>query len=298
MPFLQLDPQKLSQREVHNYLLSAIAPRPICFASTVDAAGRPNLSPFSFFNVFSSNPPIVIFSPARRGRDNTIKHTLENVMEVPEVVVNVVTYSMVQQMSLSSADYDKGVNEFEKAGFTAISSDIVKPFRVKESPVNFECKVLEIKTFGEHPGAGNLIIAEVARIHINKKFLNDQAALDTEKLDLVARMGQQWYCRAHGDALFEVPKPNGTGIGVHALPENVQNSKVLTGNDLGLLGGIERIPDDATLETMLKDSFFKNILQSRGSIAEKEKKIHQLARQRIAENKIQEALTMLLYPLT
>ncbi len=228
-----LDPKSLSTSKLHSYLLSAVAPRPIAFASTVDADGNPNLSPFSFFNVFSANPPIMIFSPARRVRDNTTKHTLENAEITKEVVINVVNYDMVHQMSLSSTEYPEGVNEFEKAGFTMLKSDIVKPFRVAEAPVQFECKVNDIIKLGTEGGAGNLIICEVVKLHIDDEILDENGAIDQRKLDLVARAGGSYYSRAK-DGFFEIPKPISTlGIGVDSFPDHVKNSMILTGNDLG-----------------------------------------------------------------
>ena len=240
---MKFKPSELKTAQFHQYLLSAIAPRPICFASTIDASGNVNLSPFSFFNVFGSKPPILIFSPARRVRDNTIKHTLENAIETKEVVINVVNYAIVQQMSLSSCEYPKGISEFEKSGLTPIASEIVKPFRVKESPVQFECKVLEVKETGSEGGAGNLIICEVLMMHINDDVLNENQQIDPHKIDLVARMGADYYCRASGNAVFEVAKPNlNLGIGIDALPEFIRQSKVLTGNQLGQLGNSTSIP--------------------------------------------------------
>ncbi|WP_349267251.1 flavin reductase family protein [Flavivirga aquatica] len=207
MAIKTIDPKTIKTSELHQILLSAVAPRPIALASTVDANGHVNLSPFSFFNVFSANPPILIFSPARRGRDNTTKHTYENVKAVSEVVINIVNHNIVEQTSLSSTEYDKGINEFEKAGFTAIPSEVVTPPRVAESPVSFECTVQDVIELGDKGGAGNLVISKVERIHIQEKYLNDKGSLDTQKLDLVARMGESWYCRASGNALFEIPKP-------------------------------------------------------------------------------------------
>lgn len=238
-----IKPSEIKTAQFHAYLLGAIAPRPICFASTIDNAGNMNLSPFSFFNVFGSKPPIAIFSPARRVRDNTIKHTLENIYETKEVVINVVNYAMVQQMSLSSCEFPKGVNEFEKAGFTPVASEVIRPFRVKESPAQLECKVLEVKETGTEGGAGNLIICEVVMMHINDDVLNDNQQIDPHKIDLVARMGGDYYCRASGNAVFEVAKPNmQLGMGFDALPQNIKNSKVLTGNHLGQLANYTGIP--------------------------------------------------------
>ncbi len=238
-----IHPGEIKTAQLHAYLLGAIAPRPICFASTIDEDGKPNLSPYSFFNVFGSNPVTIIFSPARRVRDNTIKHTLENCIQTKEVVISVVTYAMVQQMSLASCEYPKGVSEFEKAGFTSAPASKVKPFLVKESPVNFECRVREIVHTGDQGGAGNLIICDLLAMHINDEVLNEQAQIDPHRIDLVARMGGDYYCRASGNAVFEVPKPNSNlGIGVDALPESIRLSKVLTGNDLGILANVSEIP--------------------------------------------------------
>ena len=246
------EPKDLPTAKLHGYLLSAVAPRPIAFASTMDKNGNPNLSPFSFFNVFSANPPILIFSPARRVRDNTTKHTLENAESTKEVVINVVNYNIVQQMSLSSTEYAEGVNEFDKAGLTMLKSDIVKPFRVAESPVQFECKINEIVKLGTEGGAGNLIICEVVKLHINDAVLNDSGSIDQEKLDLVARAGGSYYSRAKA-GFFEIPKPLSTlGIGVDTLPENIRNSTILTGNDLGLLGNVEALPTKEAINAFVK----------------------------------------------
>ncbi len=246
------EPKDLPTAKLHSYLLSAVAPRPIAFASTVDANGNPNLSPFSFFNVFSANPPIMIFSPARRVRDNTIKHTLMNAESTKEVVINVVNYDIVQQMSLSSTEYAENVNEFVKAGLTMLKSDIVKPFRVAESPVQFECKVNEIVKLGNEGGAGNLIICEVVKLHINDAVLNESGSIDQEKLDLVSRAGGSYYSRAKA-GFFEIPKPLSTlGLGVDALPKEVRNSNILTGNDLGLLGNVEKLPNENAIKAFAK----------------------------------------------
>lgn len=238
-----ITPGSVPTKQLHAYLLGSIAPRPICFASTIDEQGKPNLSPFSFFNVFGAKPPICVFSPARRVRDNTVKHTLENIRATGEVVINVVTYDMVQQTSLASCEYPKGVNEFIKAGFTPLPSELVKPFRIKESPVNLECKVLQVIETGQEGGAGNLVICEVVRMHIDERILDEEAQIDPHKIDLVARMGKDYYCRASGDAVFEVPKPNlQLGIGMDALPAVIRNSTILSGNDLGLLANSTEIP--------------------------------------------------------
>ena len=243
---LSILPSEVSVQQIHQYLLGSVGPRPICFASTIDKDGNRNLAPFSFFNVFSANPPIAVFSPARSGRTGTNKHTYENVKEVPEVVINVVTYEMVHQMSLASSPFEKGVDEFLKTGFTPLASDLVKPARVMESPVQMECVVKQVMELGEGGGAGNLIICEVVKMHINEAFINENGAIDQTKIDLVARMGGNWYCRAHGDALFEVAKPLTTiGIGVDSLPAHIRLSEHLNGNELGMLGNLEHLPTEA-----------------------------------------------------
>ncbi|HAI18370.1 MAG: flavin reductase [Xanthomarina sp.] len=236
------EPKDLSVGKLHGYLLSAVAPRPIAFASTMDNNGNPNLSPFSFFNVFSANPPILIFSPARRVRNNTTKHTLENILATKEVVINVVNFDMVHQASLSSTEYPEGVNEFDKAGLTMLKSDLVSPFRVAESPIQFECKVNEVVALGDQGGAGNLVICEVVKLHIEDDILDAEGSIDQEKLDLVARAGGNYYSRARS-GFFELPKPLSTlGIGVDSFPEDVKNSMILTGNDLGMLANVDTLP--------------------------------------------------------
>ena len=246
-------PKDLTTAKLHGYLLSAVAPRPIAFASTIDQNGNPNLSPFSYFNVFSTNPPILIFSPARRVRDNTTKHTLENAEAVKEVVINVVNYDIVQQMSLSSTEYPDGVNEFEKTGLTMLKSDIVKPFRVAESPIQLECKVNEIVKLGTEGGAGNLIICEVLKFHMSETILDENGVVNQEKLDLVARAGGSYYTRAK-DGFFEIPKPLSTlGIGVDALPKKIRTSSILTGNDLGMLANVEAMPSEKAIQEFVRD---------------------------------------------
>ncbi|NCT16691.1 MAG: flavin reductase [Flavobacteriaceae bacterium CG_4_8_14_3_um_filter_34_10] len=241
---ISISPKDISTGRLHGYLLGAVSPRPIAFASTVDENGDINLAPFSFFNVFSANPPILIFSPARRGRDNTTKHTFDNVLKVKEVVINIVNFDMVQQMSLASTEYPKGVNEFIKSGLTPIASEVVKPPRVLESPVQFECKVKEVVILGKEGGAGNLVICEVLRIHIKEEILDKNGVIDQHKIDTVARMGGNWYSRSNM-GMFEVPKPLSTlGIGVDQISEEIKTSKVLTGNDLGKLGNIESLPTE------------------------------------------------------
>ena len=250
---LSIDPKEISTGKLHGYLLGAIAPRPIAFASTIDEDGNPNLSPYSFFNVFGSNPPTLIFSPARRVRDNTIKHTLENALATKEVVINVVNYDIVQQMSLSSTEYAKGVNEFEKAGFTMLKSDKIKPFRVAESPVQFECKVKDVIFTGDEGGAGNLIICEVVKMHVSEAVLDENGAIDQHKIDLVARAGGSYYTRAR-DGFFEIDKPISTlGIGVDQIPTEIRNSTILTGNNLGMLGNVEQLPSDETVDNFAKE---------------------------------------------
>jgi len=292
---MQFDVKDLKTGELHQLLLGGVAPRPIAFASTIDKDGKPNLSPYSFFNVFSSNPPIAIFSPNRRVRDNTVKHTLENVEEVAEVVINIVNYPMVQQMSLSSTEYAKGVNEFEKAGFTQEKSTLVKPFRVKEAPMALECKVREVIKLGDQGGAGNLIVCEILMVHVADHVLDKDGKVDPFKIDLVARMGGDWYCRANGESLFEVPKPLSTlGIGVDAIPHDIRNSNVLTGNDLGLLGNVESLPDETEVNEYklieLADLFVE--LEDNPKVLEQ--KLHKIAKAFIAENKIHEAWKTLL----
>jgi len=251
---ISINPKDISTAKLHGYLLSAVAPRPIALASTIDKDGNPNLSPFSFFNVFSANPPILIFSPARRVKDNTTKHTLENVHEIKEVVINIVNYDIVQQMSLSSTEYAKNVNEFDKAGFTMLKSDIVKPFRIAESPVQFECKVNDIISLGNEGGAGNLVICEVTKLHIHKSILNEDETINQHKTDLVARAGGSYYTRAKM-GYFEIPKPLTTlGIGVDSIPKEIRNSTILTGNDLGLLGNVEKLPSIEDVNKFLEQN--------------------------------------------
>jgi len=252
---LSIEPKDLSPAKLQGFLQSAVAPRPIAFASTLSAKGIPNLSPFSFFNVFSSNPPILIFSPARRVRDNTIKHTLINAEATMEVVINVVNFDIVQQASLSSTEYADGVNEFIKSGLTQIPSDMVKPYRVKESPVQFECKVNQIIALGTGGGAGNIIICEVLKIHIDEKVLDENGSIDQHKIDLVSRLGNNWYSRAN-QGMFEVPKPIANlGIGVDAIPNFIKESSVFDGNDLGILGNVEALPTEEEIAIFVKENF-------------------------------------------
>ena len=290
-----LDPKELSIPELHGFLVGAIGPRPVAFASTIDAEGRPNLSPFSFFNVFGANPPLLIFSPARRGRDNTTKHSYHNVKAVPEVVINVVTYAMVQQTSLASTEYAEGVNEFVKAGFTPIPSDVVRPFRVKESPVQFECRVQQVIETGMGGGAGNLVLCEVVRIHVDEDLLDERGKIDQRKIDLVGRMGGNFYCRAHGDALFELAQPSTQiGVGVDALPPEARNSRILTGNDLGQLGNLLQVPDETLVNeyklTELSDIFIA--LKDRHT--ELEESLHRRAQDLLRAGHLEEAWKTLL----
>lgn len=272
------------------YLQGAVVPRPIALASTVDEAGHVNLSPFSFFNIFSANPPILVFSPSRRGRDSTTKHTLDNVRQVAEVVINVVTHAMVEQVSLSSCEYPKGVNEFVKAGLTPLPSQRVRPPRVAESPVSFECKVNQVIELGQGGAAGNLVICEVLLMHISETVLNPDGRISPFKLDAVARMGADYYLRAQGDSIFKVPKPNEKlGIGVDELPDRIRRSAVLSGNDLGMLGNVERIPDADNIT--LSSSDFVNARQ------EGEQAVHRLAQQALRAGDLARAWQILLASL-
>lgn len=260
---ISIDPKSIETAKLQGYLQSAVGPRPIAFASTIDENGIPNLSPFSFFNVFSANPPILVFSPSRRVRDNTIKHTLINAQATREVVINVVNYDMVQQTSLASTEYAQGVDEFIKAGFTAVPSVVVKPFRVKESPVQFECKVIQIIPLGTEGGAGNLILCEVVHLHVDESILDENGAIDQHKIDLVSRLGSNWYSRSN-QGLFEVPKPLTTlGVGVDAIPAFIKNSSVFDGNDLGMLGNIESLPTAEEVSIFVDQNFaVKGVLSS------------------------------------
>ena len=291
-----INPSEISQQELHGILLTAVAPRPICFASTIDSDGNVNLSPFSYFNVFSSNPPILVFSPARSGRDNSLKHSHQNVKEVPEVVINIVNHNIVEQMSLSSTAYEKGVNEFVKSGLTEVSSDLIRPPRVGEAPVAFECVVKEVIELANTPGAGNLILAEVKCIHINKDYLTGDA-LDTKKLDLVGRMGGNWYIRANGDALFEIPKPIRTkGIGVDALSQGIRDSKILTGNNLGRLGNLESLPSAKAVEELKNDDEIQMLAKKMGGdVLEHKKQLHWLAQQILEEGNTHKAMAILIH---
>lgn len=291
---LTLHLKDLKPVERQNFLQHAIAPRPVCFASTIDKEGNVNLSPFSFFNLFSSNPPVIVFSPARRVRDNTTKHTLQNILEVPEVVVNICDHEMIQQVSLASCEFPKGTDEFTKTGFTKQPSQIIKPPRVKESPVQLECKVIEIKPLGTEGGAGNLIIAEVLLMHINEAILNDdKTMIDQTKLHHIARLGGDWYCKVDSTNLFKVEKPNvNIGIGVDVLPSSIRDSKILTGNNLGQLGNVHEMP---FVDPAFTDDKLKNIIQYYSiNPDEMEKELHIYAKELLDAGKVNEAWQILL----
>lgn len=287
---ISIEPKEISTAKLQGYLQGSVGPRPIAFASTVDSNGNPNLSPFSFFNLFSANPPILVFSPSRRVRDNTIKHTLINAEATREVVINVVSYDMVQQASLSSTEYGDGVNEFLKAGFTAIPSDLVKPFRVKESPVQFECKIQEIISLGNEGGAGNLIICEIVKMHIDEKILDENGGIDQHKIDLVSRLGGNWYSRSNM-GLFEVEKPLTTlGIGVDKIPDFIKNSPIFDGNDLGKLGNVEALPTTEEVAIFVNQNFaVKGVLSS-----DDQEKVHLKAKEYLDNNEVIAAWKVLL----
>lgn len=292
---LTIDPAELGNPKTHHYLLGAVGPRPICFASTIDQDGVPNLAPFSFFNVFSSNPPVAIFSPARSGRTGKQKDTYNNVKIIPEVVINVVNYSIVEKMSLASSPYDPDVDEFIKSGLTPIESETVKPFRVKESPVQMECEVFNVMELGETGGAGNLIMCKIKKIHINEEILDENQMIDQEKIDLVSRMGGNWYCRADANSMFEIAKPITTcGIGIDNIPEDILNSKVLTGNDLGKLGGIEALPDETEVNEHKLVALSELFIDLEDQPSELEKKLHLKAQALLKEDKLVEAWKTLL----
>lgn len=291
---MQIDIQQLPPIQKQAWLQHAIAPRPIAFASTIDSDGNVNLSPFSFFNLFSSNPPIIIFSPARRVRDNTTKHTLQNVMDVAEVVINICDYDMVQQVSLSSCEYAKGVDEFAKAGFTKQKASLVKPPMVAEAKIKLECKVVEIKSLGENGGAGQLVIAEVLLMHIDEGILNEEKTMiDQTKIELVARLGGDWYCKTNTTNLFKVPKPNiKLGIGVDALPQSIRNSKVLSGNDIGMLANVNEMP---TVDVNFEDDKMKNIMQYFSvNPASMENEIHLYVKELLEKGEVDKAWQVLL----
>lgn len=286
----------LASKQAHALLLGAVGPRPIAFASTVSPQGERNLSPFSYFNVFSSNPPILIFSPSRRVRNNTTKDTLHNAEATQEVVINIVNYRIVQQMSLASTEYDSNVDEFIKSGLTPLDSDLVQPARVKEAPVQFECKVNDIIALGEKGGAGNLIISEVLRMHVQDDLmLPEDRGLDMQKIDLVGRMGGNWYCRATGEALFEVAKPLANkGIGVDQIPKRIRESVYLTGNDLGKLGNVEALPSEAELEEFNQHWRIREIYDNSADGWEAREKLHQFAHELLEQEKVGKAWKTLL----
>lgn len=293
---MRIDPKETTIKELHGMMLGAVAPRPIAFASTVDKEGNPNLAPFSFFNAIGSNPPTLIFSPARSGRTNTQKDTFDNLKETGEVVINSVSYAMVHQVSLASAEYPKGVNEFVKAGFTPIASEKVKPFRVKESPTQMECIVKQIIETGETGGAGNIVVCELVLMHVNDSVLDESNHIDPHKIDLVGRMSANYYSRASGDAVFEVRKPSfELGIGVDSIPENIRFSRVLTGNDLGQLGGIAQLPKPSEVEEIRDDAelkeIFKNFSDDKSVL---EYHLHLYAQRLIAEHHVEKAWKVLL----
>jgi len=290
-----INPKEIEIPKLHRYLLGSVGPRPIAFASTIDSKGNINLAPFSFFNVFSANPPIMIFSPARSGRTNESKDTYNNVKEVPEVVINVVTHEMVHQMSLASSPYDSDVSEFEKAGFTSLASDMITPPRVKESPVQFECKVNEVIELGDQGGAGNLIICEVLRIHLKESLLDQNEMIDQHKIDLVSRMGGNWYCRADKNSMFEIQKPITTcGIGFDALPTDIRNSSILSGNDLGQLAGIEQLPNETDVNEYKLLELSELFLSLEEDAVQLEIEIHKRAKDLLTRNLLEEAWLTLL----
>ncbi len=292
---LTFEPKDLPIPQLHQYLLNSIAPRPIALASTLNDDGSPNLAPFSFFNLFSVNPPVVVFSPARRGRDNTTKHTYDNLKRRPEVVINLVSFGMTQQCSLAGVDFAQGISEFDKTGLTPIDSEIVNPFRVKESPVQLECKVFEIKELGENGGAGNLILAEIVKVHINEDVLNEEKMIDPHKIDLIGRMGGSYWCRASGDSVFTVNNPpTKIGIGVDSLPPEVIDSNILSGNDLGRLGQLLELPNETEVNDYKLLELSELFIEHEDNSAMLEKKLHQLAKDLISNNKVEEALTVLL----
>lgn len=290
-----IDPLQTSVPHVHRTLLGAVGPRPIAFASTIDKEGNPNLSPFSFFNAFGANPATLVFSPSRRGRDNTTKDTFNNLKEVPEVVINAVNFSIVQQMSLASTEYPRGVNEFIKSGLTPVPSVRVKPFRVKESPVQMECRVRDIIETGQEGGAGNLVICDVLLIHVNDDVLDENGMIDPAKIDLVGRLGGDYYCRASGDSLFIVEKPiKKLGIGIDALPDRIKHSKYLSGNDLGKLGNIEALPTEDEIESLNQDAALKKLISEGKGKDERERLVTGLAKKHLENNQAEEALKLLL----
>ena len=292
---ITIDPKEVPVAQLHGALLGVVAPRPIAFASTVDENGNNNLSPFSFFNVFSANPPIAIFSPARRVRNNTTKHTLENAKATQEVVINIVNHAIVEQMSLSSTEYGDGVDEFVKSGLTPLKSDVVKPFRVKEAPAQLECIVKEVIELGTEGGAGNLVVCEVVKLHLSEDILDENGKVDPFKADLVARMGGNWYCRANGEALFEIAKPLSTlGIGVDSIPEDIRNSDILTGNNLGQLGNVEAMPDETDVNDYKLMELSDLFMDYQDDAAELERQLHTKAQELLKAGNVVDAWKTLL----
>ncbi len=292
---ISIDPKNIEVPKLHRYLLGAVGPRPIAFASTIDEKGIPNLAPFSFFNAFSANPPILVFSPARSGRTNTTKDTYNNVKKIPEVVINVVNYEIVHQMSLASSPYPSNTDEFIKCGLTPIDSDSVKPYRIKESPVQFECKVNEVIELGDQGGAGNLIICEVLKIHISEEILDENGMIDQHKIDLVSRMGGNWYCRSDKNSMFEIPKPITTcGIGYDQLPNDILTSQILTANNLGQLAGIESIPNETDVNEYKLIELSELFLSLEEDAAQLEIEIHKRANLLLEKNLLEEAWLTLL----
>jgi flavin reductase (DIM6/NTAB) family NADH-FMN oxidoreductase RutF len=294
---ITFNPQEISVQRLHQLLLGSIGPRPIAFASTMNAAGQANLAPFSFFNVFSANPPILIFSPARSGRTNETKDTYKNVKELPEVVINVVNFDIVHQMSLASSPYSPGISEFEKSGLTPIASETIQPFRVAEAPVQFECRVNEVKELGHEGGAGNLIICEVLRMHVREDLIDEKGLIDQHKIDLVSRMGGDWYVRADETSMFEIKKPITTcGIGFDVLPNDIRNSRILSGNDLGQLAGIEELPNETDVNEYKLIELSELFVSLENDAVELEAQLHQKAKALLSENKLEEAwLTLLAF---
>lgn len=292
---LRIDPKEVETKELHAHLLSSISPRPIALASTIDEDGQVNLSPFSFFNVFSANPPIAIFSPARRVRNNTTKDTLSNVQATKEVVINIVNYAMVEQTSLSSTEYPTGVNEFVKAGFTELASEKISAPRVAESPVQMECIVKDVIELGDNGGAGNLVVCEVVMMHIDESVLGEDGKIDQHKIDTVGRLGKDWYVRASGEALFTVEKPlSRLGIGVDQIPKRIRESFILSGNDLGKLGNVESVPNDGEIEEFSKHHRIQSIMDSTTDGLERREMLHYYAKELLEEGKVEKAWKALL----
>ena len=292
---LSIDLSEIGVPKAHHYLLSAVGPRPICFASTIDEKGRSNLAPFSFFNVFSSNPPIAVFSPSRSGRTGQNKDTFNNVQKVKQVVINLVNYKMVEQMSLASSPYPPEIDEFVKSGLTPLKSELIKPFRVKEAPVQMECEVIEIRELGPSGGAGNLVICKILKMHIAEELLNNEKMIDQEKIDLVARMGGDWYCRTDSNSMFEIKKPISTkGIGFDQIPKEILNSTIFSGNDLGKLGGIEALPDETDVNEFRLIELSELFLEFENNAKAFEIALHNKAKYFLGKNQLEAAWKTLL----